>query len=528
MSFSEKLQKLRKANKLSQEGLAELLDVTRQSVSKWESGQTYPEMDKLLAMCKIFKCSLDDLTNDEITDVKIEEKKKGNLNTLVDSILDFISKTFELWKRMSRSEILKCILFMILLSFVLIIFRFPFSLLEEKIGIILHYCGSGVIVKIISEIVSFIIDVAYFAIYIILYVYIFRMTYLENEKYQNREIVQKEEQKEEIPKQEEKINESKPKKQRMEKVYHSGDAFLHFLSSAFLVCLKIFVIFCSIPIIFLLFGLCMGLGVTIFLLFKKVCFISLIIGIPFSILLVILVLHLIFHFIIGKKLNEKRFFITFLIALIGLGISFGLLLSDISSISYVNKAPVNEEIETVTKIYPMEENLQFYFGDTAEYIVDETLENQIKVEVEHYKEYTEVFLPPEMYSSHVLIETDNITAILDRVIKDLSKRKLYNYEELHTAQIRIYGSSVNIEKLKDNYEKERKKLQEQDREYNYYVEEIERYEKELEQQEIKNQTLNETIDSLNEQIEEKDREVEEYKQKLEEYKNKMKDIISEE
>lgn len=38
MSFSEKLQKLRKANELSQEGLADLLDVTRQSVSKWESG----------------------------------------------------------------------------------------------------------------------------------------------------------------------------------------------------------------------------------------------------------------------------------------------------------------------------------------------------------------------------------------------------------------------------------------------------------------------------------------------------------
>jgi transcriptional regulator len=75
MSFSEKLQALRKANKMSQEKLADLLDVTRQSVSKWESGQTYPEMDKLLAMCKIFKCSLDDLTNDEVTDIKVGEKK---------------------------------------------------------------------------------------------------------------------------------------------------------------------------------------------------------------------------------------------------------------------------------------------------------------------------------------------------------------------------------------------------------------------------------------------------------------------
>ena len=58
MKFSEKLQTLRKENKLSQEKLADMLDVSRQAVSKWESGQTYPEMDKLLSMCKIFNCTL--------------------------------------------------------------------------------------------------------------------------------------------------------------------------------------------------------------------------------------------------------------------------------------------------------------------------------------------------------------------------------------------------------------------------------------------------------------------------------------
>ncbi|MGH4122913.1 MAG: helix-turn-helix domain-containing protein [Clostridium sp.] len=45
MSFSEKLQGLRKEKTLSQEQLAELLNVSRQSVSKWEYGQTYPEIN---------------------------------------------------------------------------------------------------------------------------------------------------------------------------------------------------------------------------------------------------------------------------------------------------------------------------------------------------------------------------------------------------------------------------------------------------------------------------------------------------
>ena len=48
MSLGENLQFLRKKNNITQEQLAEQLDVSRQSVSKWESDSSYPEMDKLL------------------------------------------------------------------------------------------------------------------------------------------------------------------------------------------------------------------------------------------------------------------------------------------------------------------------------------------------------------------------------------------------------------------------------------------------------------------------------------------------
>ena len=49
MDFSEKLLTLRKSRDLTQEQLAERLDVSRQSVSKWESGQAVPELDKIVA-----------------------------------------------------------------------------------------------------------------------------------------------------------------------------------------------------------------------------------------------------------------------------------------------------------------------------------------------------------------------------------------------------------------------------------------------------------------------------------------------
>ena len=64
MPFADKLQRLRKAKKLSQEDLAEKCGVTRQSVSKWETGAGYPETEKLLILCDILDVNLDYLLRD--------------------------------------------------------------------------------------------------------------------------------------------------------------------------------------------------------------------------------------------------------------------------------------------------------------------------------------------------------------------------------------------------------------------------------------------------------------------------------
>ncbi len=67
MSFGENLQRIRKTNQLSQEGLAEMLGVSRQAVSKWELGDGYPEVDKLLLLSKKLNISLDSLLGGENT-----------------------------------------------------------------------------------------------------------------------------------------------------------------------------------------------------------------------------------------------------------------------------------------------------------------------------------------------------------------------------------------------------------------------------------------------------------------------------
>lgn len=64
MILGEKLSKLRKENNYTQEQLADVLGISRQAISKWESNITYPETDKLIRMSELFNCTLDYLLKD--------------------------------------------------------------------------------------------------------------------------------------------------------------------------------------------------------------------------------------------------------------------------------------------------------------------------------------------------------------------------------------------------------------------------------------------------------------------------------
>lgn len=86
MSLGENLQFLRKRDNITQEQLAEALEVSRQSVSKWESDASYPEMDKLLQLADFFHCSLDDMIRQDVSSQYVEDKSH------YDSFFDKFSK----------------------------------------------------------------------------------------------------------------------------------------------------------------------------------------------------------------------------------------------------------------------------------------------------------------------------------------------------------------------------------------------------------------------------------------------------
>jgi transcriptional regulator with XRE-family HTH domain len=74
MTFNEKLLSLRKKAGLSQEDLAEKLDVSRQAVSRWETGETLPDAKNLLELSSIFETSIDYLLRDEMDFPSITSK----------------------------------------------------------------------------------------------------------------------------------------------------------------------------------------------------------------------------------------------------------------------------------------------------------------------------------------------------------------------------------------------------------------------------------------------------------------------
>ena len=75
MEFSKKLVLLRKQKGYTQDTFAKEIGVSRQSVYKWEAGQAYPEVEKLIKLGKVLEIKIDDLLNDEYV-IEVAETKR--------------------------------------------------------------------------------------------------------------------------------------------------------------------------------------------------------------------------------------------------------------------------------------------------------------------------------------------------------------------------------------------------------------------------------------------------------------------
>lgn len=150
MKFGDNLRKLRKSKKLSQEDLAVKMQVSRQSVSKWETGDAYPEMNNVLELCKIFHCHINDLVNDSIIDVdSLDEEIKMNVVKFKkeqQSKMKGLSKAISIIAKVCRIIVMVCIPVIIASMIIIGIVINKFDIVDNEI----RFNGTNDIINIVE------------------------------------------------------------------------------------------------------------------------------------------------------------------------------------------------------------------------------------------------------------------------------------------------------------------------------------------------------------------------------------------
>lgn len=522
MKFSEKLQKLRKENNLSQEQLADMLDVSRQSVSKWESGQTYPEMDKLIAMCKIFKCTLDDLTNDNISDINITNKQKNNITNIIDELLDIINRSLNMFNKMDSKSIIHFVFEMILLVVLLILFKIPFNWVYS-LGNEIFRNFPITINNILSSIFNLVLTISYFILFIIIFVYIYKIRFLD--KYDNMPLKEdnidtKNYEDDNI---EEEIKVEKKEISKPDRKDKKENSFVLFRVLGNIVMLFIrFASFCiGVPFIFSLVFLFASLIASIILIFKGVFFFGILIGIISCIMLNILIIELIFKFLFNGKVSVRKSFLTLIISLAGIGIGFGITAFDITNISYIDEVPTAFKEKTISKTIDMKDDLMIYnHGYNIKYVSDDSLENKVLIDVKYYDKYSRANIIDD--SNHIFIVRENVDKIvlkdlINCFIEDLLNKEIHNYNYIYKTTIIVTASSENITKMINNRDEYYANINESERYYDNLTSDYERQINEKDNRilelEDENQNLQEKLD--------------EYKNKIQEYKDNINSLIEE-
>ena len=124
MTLGEKIAIQRKELNYTQEQLADILGVSRQSISKWESDIAYPETEKLIELGKLFDCSMDYLMKEEVIE-------KGDVQT---SILTEISRKVVNPKNKDKSKRLLKIIGIV----------FATVLVIDIVSMIIYFCVLGI------------------------------------------------------------------------------------------------------------------------------------------------------------------------------------------------------------------------------------------------------------------------------------------------------------------------------------------------------------------------------------------------
>lgn len=477
MKFCEKLVKLRKNNNMSQEQLADRLGVSRQAVSKWESGISMPDMEKIMQLCKILNCSLDDLVDDAACGNKDNRNvdQKINIHTYLDEILGFITKTLNMFWSMRFVEKVKCILEMLFIIFImLIIWMIVGNVINSIFNGILYMLPNSVY-RIISQICKIIYSI--FGIFVgsILFIHIFKIRYLdyfvtiEDESSTSKSVeapvdmVEDKDKKVQFTSKKNKIIIRDPK--------HSTYSFFNILAHMIVWFIKFILLFVAffaiISFIFLIFGM------TISLWYVKdgIFFLGISIILIGCILINYIILEVIYKFILNISQMYRKIFFCFIIGLILSGVGAGISTlayetfsnDDNSYVKYETKSfNIDDVTDDVVISFIKYYNVSLIKDDSCSSIsIEFTYNEDGIVDFYNYIDYTDGYADDEyteikydVYDYNYYNDKYNVIDSFNSIITLLSeKKKIDNYYIDTVSKIVIKGNSSDIDKLLKNYSK---------------------------------------------------------------------------
>ncbi|MCI8460031.1 MAG: helix-turn-helix domain-containing protein [Bacilli bacterium] len=464
MKFGDKLIALRKKRGLSQEELAEKLNVSRQSVSKWESNNTYPETEKIVQICNLFNCSMDDLINDKVIDIdQVERKEKSNLNISIDSLLDFITKTIDMFAGMTFTSGLKCVIELFIIACVMAFGGFiVISIVMGLLNSVLSFISNR---YFITNFIGSVLGLIWVALTLIVLVHIFKIRYLDyyeqalNEKNKNED--------------KDDVKNNKVKLKENEKISHSEKvknvvirdakdepfAFLSILSKIAIGFIKFFALMFNFGTVCTLFAFVVCFVILIPFSFNSMLFFGINVAVFAGIVVTLLLIILLFKFIFNKKVNIKMAIILFVVAVVLGGVGSGIGVLGLKDVEVKNVSASDNLVKFEDKIR-FSDNLYInHYGYDVEYVVDETIaEGDIYISTNYDDR---LFKVNSHYDSEdgmrgYTLHADsnmNFKNIYDIFIKNLKNNIIVDYGESEFDVITVKANQMTIDKLMNNLSK---------------------------------------------------------------------------
>lgn len=459
MKFSEKLTKLRKDNNLSQEALAEKLNMSRQAISKWESGNSYPDMSTMINICKVLNCTLEDLLDDDaIGTNSFEKNDKVNINKWIKDLLDFITKSYNMFWSMKFFEKIRCL---VEISIIILILFLAFLL----IGTILR--------ETVFEIFSVLPDAMYFyffkifkmiysifaiALGFIITIHLFKIRYLDyyitvedndiKDKVIEKDIREKENKQKNNEKEHKYIYEKQQEKIIIRDPKHTTYSFFTGLAKIIMFILKLFVILIFIPAIitFICFVAC---GTISLLWFKYgLIFVGIFIAILGALIINYDFLEALYNFILNRKNNLKKQFIIFITGLTIFGIGCGITFIEFTKF---NISGENFSKKTTELILEVDNETVFNEIEYNKIIIDNK-EKNIIINV-NYNECLKPSLRENNENEYFVSYDFDSFNIIEFILEDIKNKKIRNYDISYFNIDSITISQDNYNRIIENNKK---------------------------------------------------------------------------